>query len=906
MSLLDGFRHRLRVLLRRDDYERELDEEFRFHLALEAAQRQHAARGALTGDDARYAALRRFGNVSFHKEEVRQMTGLGFFDMAKQDIRFALRTFRRTLPFTAVAVLTLAIGIGANTAIFSAVDAMLLRPLPYREPDRLMKVSLTVPPRGGSPAREDMVWSYPKFATFRDAQTVFESVSLWTDYQATVRTGGEAERIGYELTDSHYLPTLGIAPAFGRNFSADEDRAPGGGPKVAILSHALWTRRFSSDSAVLGKPLDVNGTPYTIVGVAPEGFRGMSGKAEFWVPLLSESAEEVNQAWSHSFVQVARLKPGVSPAQAKAAVTQLGAVVDRAWPHPEIKSEQWSAVARELDSTRVDPVIRRSLLILLGAVGLVLLIACANVANLFLVRAAGRRREIAVRLALGANRSRLVRQLLTESVLLAIAGGLASIVVAWWGVKLLAAFQPDAVLRAQQFTGLGAINFGSIQLDKTALAFAAALTVATALIFGLVPAIQATRPSLTDTLKDNSGDQPRRRRLRVFSTRNTLVVSEIAIALVLLVGAGLMLRSLANLFGVPSGIDPERVLTVRMTPPAGYGRDSLPGYYDTMLERLAALPGVTGAALSDCVPVAGSCNGTVVWLHDRPKAAAGTEPEVGVHWISPEWPSVMQVPLKRGRLFTDADRLGARKAVIVNETAARKIWPGEDPVGRPLSVGQGGFWPDTAYVVGVVGDVRYDGLTGPQTADVYLPYAQSPRARLTLFMRTANDPMGIIPAVRRTMGELAPGVPLYDIQTMDMRVANAMSYARFSTVLLGLFAAVALALATMGTYGVISFAVAQRTREIGIRVAIGATRSDVVRLIVGQGVMLVVVGAVLGIAAALAVTRVLGSLLYDVAPSDPLTFAAIVGLLVTAVIAASWIPARRAASVQPTEALRES
>src|SRR5687768_2785327 len=904
MSLLHGLRHRLQVLLRRSQYERELDEEFRFHLALEAAQREHAAHGALTPDDARYAALRRFGNVSFHKEEVRQMTGLGFADMAKQDIRFALRTFRRTLPFTAVAVLTLAIGIGANTAIFSAVDAMLLRPLPYREPERLMKVSLIVPPRGNNPAREDMVWSYPKFKTFREAQTVFESLSIWTDVQTTMRTAGEAERVWYEATDSHYLPTLGLQPAFGRNFSADEDRGPGG-PRVAIVSHALWTRRFSSDSAVLGQSLDLDGTPHTIVGVAPEAFRGMSGRAEAWVPLQSWSAEDLGQAWSHSFVQVARLKPGVSPAEAKAAVVQLGAVVDRAWPHPEIKSEQWSAVARELDSTRVDPVIRRSLLILLGAVGMVLLIACANVANLFLVRAAGRRREIAVRLALGASRARLIRQLLTESILLAVAGGLASIVVAWWGVKLLSAFQPDAVMRAQQFTGLGAINFGAIQLDVTALGFAALLTIATALLFGLIPAIQATRPSLTNTLKD-SGDQPLRRRLRLLSTRNTLVVSEIAIALVLLAGAGLMLRSLDNLFGVPSGVDAERVLTVRMTPPPGYARDSLPGYYDTMLERLGALPGVTGVSLSDCPPVGGACNGTVVWLHDRPKVGAGAEPEVGVHWMSHEWPSVMRIPLKRGRLFSKVDRLGAPKSVIINETAARTIWPGEDPIGRPLSVGQGGFWPDTAYVVGVIGDVRYEGLTTPQTADVYLPYAQSPRARLMLFVRTAGDPMAIISSIRRTMGEIAPQVPLYDIRTMEMRVADAMSYARFSTVLLGLFAAVALALATMGTYGVISFAVAQRTREIGIRVAIGATRSDVVRMIVGQGVVLVVAGAVVGIVAALAATRVLASLLYDVAPSDPVTFTAIVALLVTAVVAASWIPARRAASVQPTEALRES
>ena len=904
MSFLDGLRHRARVVLHRADYERELEEEFRFHLSLEAAQQDHAARGTITPRDARYAALRRFGNVSYHKEEVRQMTGLGFADTARQDIRFALRTFRRNLPFTIVAILTLAIGIGANTAIFSAVDAMLLRPLPWREPERLMKVSLVIPARDGNPLRDDMVWSYPKFTTFRDAQTVFESVSLWTDMQATVNTGGEPERVYHEFTDSRYLPTLGVTPAFGRNFSADEDRAAGG-PRVAILSHAIWTRRFSSDSAVLGQTLDVGGNPFTIVGVMPEGFRGMSGRAEFWVPILSEPPENVNQPWSHSFYQVARLKPGVSVEQAKAAVTRLGPVVDRAWPHAESRTDNWGAIARELDATRVDPMIRRSLLILLGAVGLVLLIACANVANLFLVRAAGRRREIAVRLAMGASRGRLVRQLLTESMLLSAAGGLASIALAWWGVKLLSAFQPDALVRAQQFTGLGAVSFGSIQLDGTALAFAAGLTLTTALLFGVVPAIQATRPSLTETLKDGS-DRPKVHRLRAFTTRNVLVVAEIAIALVLLAGAGLMLRSLANILSVRSGVDPDRVLTVRMTPPMGYGRDSLPGYYEMMVERITALPGVTGAALSDCVPVAGTCNGTIVWLHDRPKPAQGTDPEVGVHWMTPQWPSVMRVPLLSGRTFTGADRLGAPKAVVINETAARRIWPGEDPIGKPLSVGQGGFWPDTAFVVGVIGDVRYDGLTAPQTADVYLPYSQSPRARLTLFVRTAGEPTAMVPAIRRAMGDIAPGVPLFDIRTMDARVADAMSYARFSTVLLALFAIVALALATMGTYGVISFAVAQRTREIGIRVAIGATRAHVMRLVVGQAVLLVIIGAAFGTLAALAGTRVLSALLYDVAPSDPVTFASIVALLSAAVIAASWIPARRAASVAPTDALREN
>ena len=903
MSLLDGLRHRLQVLLHRDEYERELDEELRFHLELDAAQYAHAARGALTPRDAHDAARRHFGNISYHKEEVRQMTGLGFMDMLRQDVRFAMRTFRRTLPFTVVAVLTLAIGIGANTAIFSAVNAMLLRPLPFPEPDRLMKLSMVVPARGADPVRDDMVWSVPKFGTFREVQQSFASASLWTDYQATIRMAGDAERVYMEMTDSKYLPTLGIQPAFGRNFSAEEDAAPGG-PRVAVLSEQLWARRFSGNPGVLGQTLDVDGQPHTIIGVAPAGFRGLSGRAEFWIPIMSRPAEEVNQAWSHSFYSVARLKPGVDVDQAKAEVSRLGAVVHRAWPHPEVTGEAWGAIARELDATRVDPVTKQSLLVLLGAVGLVLLIACANVANLFLVRAAGRRREIAVRLAVGASRGRLIRQLLTESVLLSLVGGLASILVAWWGVRLFAAFEPEGAVRAQQRGGIGAVNFSAIQLDPSALGYAALLTIATAVLFGLVPAFQATRPSVTGALKD--GTERTSRRLRAFSSRSVLVVSEIALALVLLAGAGLMLRSLGNLLAVNPGIDPRNMLTLRITPPNGYGRDSLPAFFDMALERLAAVPGITGAALSDCPPVGGACNGTVVKLHDKPPAAAGSEPPVGVHWISPNWPTVMGTPLVRGRLFTKADRIGTQKVVIVNETAARVLWPGENPIGRPISVGQGGFWNDTARVVGVIGDVRYDDLTSANPPAVYLSYNQSPYGRLTLFLRTAADPNLSIAPVRRAMAEIAPGTPLFQIRTMEDRLGDAMSYERFSTTLLTLFAAVALALAAMGTYGVISFGVAQRTREIGIRVALGATRGNVMRLIVGHGVKLVAIGAVIGLAGAAMTTRVLRSLLHGVAPSDPLVFAGMVALLTGAVIAASWIPARRAARVHPTEALREN
>ncbi|HEX6048057.1 MAG TPA: ABC transporter permease, partial [Gemmatimonadaceae bacterium] len=534
MSLIDSLRYRLRVWLRPRAHERELAEEIRFHLSLESMQREHGARGALSATDAGWVARRRFGNVTTTMEEARQMAGLGFFDTLEQDVRFALRSFRRSPGFTAVAVVTLAVGIGANTAIFSAVDAMLLRPLPFREPERLMTVNLTVPPQGDRPAWDSAPWSYPKYVVFRDAQTLYERVGLWTDMQATVRVGTDAERAGIEIVDGEYLPTLGITPAIGRNFTREESAQPGG-PRVAILSDAFWQRRFNADSSVLGRTVDLDGTAYMVVGVLPRGFRGLSGEAELFVPVVSRDAEMLTEVWSHAYWVIARLKPGVSPSLAKTGVRQLGERVADAFPPPRT-NERWGAIARELDHTRVDPVVRRSLLVLLGAVGLVLLIACANVANLFLVRAAGRHREMAVRLAVGAGRRRLVRQLVTESVVLSVLGGVASLAVAWWGVKVLAALDPSATLRVQLLSGLGALSFESIRLDVKAFAFAAAVAGVTGLVFGLVPALHATRPSLTGALKSD-GERLRLGGVRGITSRNVLAIVEIALAVVLLAGS---------------------------------------------------------------------------------------------------------------------------------------------------------------------------------------------------------------------------------------------------------------------------------------------------------------------------------------------------------------------------------
>ena len=906
MSFFDALRHRLRVLGRPAEYDRDVDEEIRFHLSLEAMQREHLGRGGVTRSDAQFGARRRFGNPTYIKEERRHMTGLSFFDMARQDVRFAMRTFRRSPAFTTVAILTLALGIGANTAIFSAVDAMLLRPLPFREPDRLMHLTLTMPSQFGQPARRDMVWSYLKAATFRDAQQVFERVALYAPEQLTIKTG-EAQRETGEVADPDYLPVLGIQPVLGRGFLPEENRPPK--PRqVALISNELWERMFNADPAVLGRTLDIDNSPFTIVGVLPAGFHGLTGKANVWTTIGARRgyAFEAENAWSHEFWMIGRIKPGVSAEQAKAAVTVLGGRVSAAHPPPGGASgAAWGADGRLLDQTRVDPVVRRSLLVLLGAVGFVLLIACANLANLFLVRASARQREIAVRLAIGAARRRLVRQLLTESLLLSIVGGVASVAVAWWGVRLLAALNPAAAFPAQNLGGLGAVGFDTIRLDMPTFAFAAAATIVTGLLFGLVPAVLATRPSLTAALKDGVSQEKTSGFWRRLSTRNALVVIEIALALVLLAGSGLMLRSLAKLVGIDPGFEPRQVLTLRLNSSPGVrSRDSLPGFYQQLLARLGALPGVTDVALGDCPPLAGGCNGTVMWHRDRAPAARGSEAMIGVHWVTPRWFGALRVPLRQGRVFEDADRLGGRKVVLVSESAARRYWPNESPLGKPVGVGQGGFG-DTAYVVGVVGDVRFRTADSLPVPDVYLPYYQSPRSGAMVFLRTAGDPGALAPAARRVIHELASDLPVYDVRTLRARVADATAQTRFSAFLLLMFAGAALLLAAIGIYGVMSFSVAQRTREIGIRVALGAARRDVLRLIVGQGTALAVAGAVLGLGVALMATRVLRSLLFDVAPSDPLTYVLVVAVLATAAVIASWIPARRAARVDPADALRE-
>ncbi|MBL8981787.1 MAG: FtsX-like permease family protein, partial [Gemmatimonadetes bacterium] len=643
-------------------------------------------------------------------------------------------------------------------------------------------------------------------------------------------------------------------------------------------------------------------------GVLPPGFRGLSGRAEVLMNLSARVADDLQQPWSLEFSMIGRLRDGVAPSAGTAEMARLGPRIYEAFPMREgtvttsKNPQQWTATARALDSIRTSDLLRRSLLVLFGAVALVLLIACVNLANLLLARSLARRQEMAVRLAIGARRGRIIRLLMTESLVLAFLGGAVGLVIASFGARALAAANPRETLQVQGLEGgVGAVGFESVQLDGRTLLFALAITLLVALVFGLVPAWRSTRTNLTGELRDGGAGSGVGRRTGV--GRRLLVVTEVALAVVLLAGSGLMIRSLGNLLAVDPGFEARNVLTLRLSlPPGTFAPDSMPGFYDAVQEAVAAVPGVERVALADCPPLNNGCNGTVMTFPDRPQKATGNA-MVGVHWVSPDWFQTLGVPLKRGRAFSSADRLGAPRVVLLNEAAAQRYFPGEDPVGRRVAVWQGGFH-EGAEVIGIVGDVRFGTIDSTARPDAFISYGQARIPRMMVFAKTTGDPRVVIGAVREAVRRVAPSAPVYDVRTLEDRVARAGAQARFSAALLTAFAAVALTLAVIGIYGVMSFAVAQRTRELGIRMALGAAGSTVQRLVLGETARLVALGLVLGLAAALALTRALRALLFEVTTTDPPTYLGLGLVLCATAFVAGWIPARRAARVDPAGALR--
>ena len=831
-----------------------------------------------------------------------------------QDVKYSLRLLARAPGFAAVAIATLALGIGANTAMFAVVNAVMLKPLPFTDADRLMLVHMLVPDReAGLGVFRESVWSYPKYRTFLEVQNSFEDAALFAGRDYTLAGDGDPERVRGEVVTDRFPEILGITPILGRTFTYDEaNRA--GAQRVAMIGYGLWTRRYGADPAILGRSIQINGTPYTVVGVLPSGFRGLIGAAQIWTPLAVLEGSQLTERQSHSYTVVARRRADVSEEAAIAAVRVHGGQVDAQYRDGAGPGGAWGATANSLTASRVDVDLRRASVIILGAVGFVLVIACVNLTNLLVAKAIGRRREVAIRTAIGASRARILRQFAVESLLLAVLGALGGLAVASALLLVATALLPDpdvffrtaiapGVQRITGASGLTRIGASMIGFDATTLLFTCGVTVLTAAVVGLLPALHASSLRPSDALKTGTSGAGTRG-FRGLGTRAGLVSTQIALALVLLTGAGLMLRSAARLHDTPTGVEPEHVLTVRFDlPRATYTPEKGISFYEQLVERARALPGVESVGLSDCPPVSGGCNATSIWFDGQPRRGAGYDPIVGVHWATTDYFSTLGIRLLRGRHFTSADRMGQPRVALVNEAAARTFWPNADPIGRTIAVGQGGFHTG-AQVIGIVTNVRYRTIETAATPDVYVPLSQSYQARMRMFIRGRIDSGDLVSGLNRELRALDPNLPLSEVKTMEERLGDAMWRTRVSAWLLSAFAGLALLLTAIGVFGVMSQSVAQRTSEIGVRMALGAQTRDVLGLVLGRAMIVTGAGLLIGLAAALALTRLLTAFLYEVRASDPITFITVVVLLGSVALVACYLPARRATRIDAVSALR--
>lgn len=854
--------------------EEELDEEVRSHLRM--ATQDRIERGE-TPEQAEASARREFGNVVLVKEVTREMWGRAWLRQFIQDLKYGLRTMRRGPGFTAVAVLTLALGIGANTAIFSVVNAVLLRPLAYRDPARLV----TVLHEGWKPVAP------ANFLDWREQSRSFESIAAAQSWNLTMTGQGQPEQLNVLQTSAEMFHVLGVDAALGRTYTAGEDQP--GREHVVVISHGFWQRRFGGSPDVVGRQVTLDGEPYTVVGVMPPDFQFApfwATHAEAWLPL--NLGQRVTDRRGQSLRVFARLKSGVTQEQAQAEMETINKRLEEQYP----RANEGLTVSVDPLHEKVVGKSRPALLVILGAVGFVLLIACANVANLTLAKAASRRKEIAVRIALGAGRWRVIRQLLTESLMLSLAGGGTGLLLAYWSNTALASLGPDTLPRVR-----------TVGLDANVLLFTLGLSVLVGLLFGLAPALRSVKTDLIESLKDRArGSSPDRRHERV---RQLLVVGEIAVSLVLLVGGGLMMRSFLRLTSVEPGFDPRGVLTatVPLSGPRYSTDEQRAAFFQQLTTKLSSLPGVKSASAINHIPLGGDVWTFGFTVEGRPAPPPAERPSAVYRVMRPEYFRTMGATLLKGRDFTERDDAFSPGVVIVNEALARRQWPGEEPLGKRITLNSEGT--KQREVVGVVRDLKQGEWASEPKPEMYLPHSQdaSPRS-MTLVIRASSDLSELGPEVRREVWAIDKDLPVSQVTGMEDVVAESVGQQRFNTLLIGVFAATALILAAVGIYGVMSHTVAQRTHEIGVRMALGARGRDVLGMIIRQGLLLTLFGLALGLVGALALTRMMNSILYEVSATDPLVFGGVAAALTLSALLACYLPARRATKVDPIEALR--
>jgi putative ABC transport system permease protein len=878
MPLFRKARSLLRNTAQKADVERELTDELSSYVELVTGRNM---KNGMNEEEARRAALLEVGGVQQVKEQVREgRAGFGF-ETLLMDLRYGIRSLLKKPGFTVTAIVALALGIGANSAIFSVINGVLLRCLDYANADRVVMIWERF---AQHPDHQNVV-SPANFLDWQKRSRSFDKIAAVWDARLNFTGSGDPVEVQAQLVSASFFPTLGVQPLIGRWFTDDEDRP--GGTLVAILSHRLWQERFGGNTAVVGQQVTISGRIYTIVGVMPPGFHFLNDQVQAWKPLALDPAVDHRKESGRFLRCVARLAPGVTMEQGQSELNVIARQLEQQYP---TYNTGWRVSLVPIREQIVGD-IRPILLVLLAAVAFVLLIACANVANLLLARAASRQRELALRAALGASRIRLMRQLLTESVLLALCGGVAGIALAYWGVELLKKFGPDQIPRLHE-----------IGIDPRVLIFTFAISLLTGIAFGLVPAIQSSRADVNHALKEGSrGSTGGRSKLR-----SVFVVAEVSLALVLLVGAGLMIRSFMQLQRVKTGFESDRVLTMRVQlPGAKYREDQQRvAFFKQAQERIATLPGVKAIGAINFLPLTGLASSSSFNIAGQPPAPPGQAPGTEVRVISGAYFAAMGIPLIKGRALDEHDGPSSR-AVVVNETFARRFFPNEDPIGKRITI----EWapvgePPVDEIIGIAGDVREAALESEPNPAIYWPLAREPYPFMTLIVRSAVDPMQLATSIQKEIRAIDPEQPLADVRTLDAVVAKSIARPRFDTFLLGIFAAVALVLASVGLYGVMNYSAAQRTHEIGIRMALGASRSDIMRLVLGNGMLLTLTGVAIGVIASVALTRVMQSLLFGVNATDVVTFTGVSLVLAAVALLATYIPARKATRVDPTVALR--